>query len=134
MRKNSEMLWSLQQRTVNKQHSKLGWGLGTCASRQWSTASYWCKSWGILPRLLGGDGPRNRSAIKIQAGLGLRAMHESSGNKALITNLFALIIVDLRSAPPSPWRVAVMINSNQICSREGIPHSLLHIMRSGEEN
>lgn len=61
-------------------------------------------------------------------------MHENTGNKAPITNLFARIFVDPRSAPSSPWQVAAMINSNQIYSREGLPHSLLHIMRSGEEN
>lgn len=85
----------------------------------------------MLARLLGETG---HSAIKTQAGFGLRAMHESTGNKGPITNLFAHIFVDPGSAPPSPWRVAVMINSNQISSREGLPHSLLHIMRSAEEN
>lgn len=89
---------------------------------------------GNIASVARGDRPWNHSAIKIQGGLELRAMHESSGNKAPITNLFARISVDLRSAPLSPWRVAVMINSNQICSREGLPHSLLHIMRSLEEN
>lgn len=81
-----------------------------------------------------GDGLQNHSAIKIQAGLRLRAMHESPGNTGPITNLFACVSVDPGPAPPSPWRAAVMINSNQICSREGLPRSLLHIMRSGEEN
>lgn len=84
-----------------------------------------------LPRLLG----EICLAIKIQDVLGLRVTHESTGNKAQITNLFARIFVEAEiSPPPLPWQVAVMINSNQICSREGLPHSLLHIMRSGEEN
>lgn len=91
------------------------------------------KMWNIA-LVARGDGLWNRSAIKIQAGLGLRAMHESTGNKALITNLFACIVEDPRSTPPLPWRVAVIINSNQICSHEGLPHSLLHIMRSAVEN
>lgn len=92
------------------------------------------KLWLAVASVAKGRGARNHSAIKIQAGLGLRAMHGSTGNTAPITNLFARIFVDPRSAISLPWRVAVMINSNQICSRGGLPQSLLHIMRSGGEN
>lgn len=110
-----------------------GFGKDSCVPDSCQPLATRAKLWNVTS-VAKGDGLQNRSAIKIQAGSGLRAMHESRENKAPITNLFARIVADLRSAPPSPWRAAVMINSNQICSREGLPHSLLHIMRSGEEN
>lgn len=61
-----------------------------------------------LPRLLGEMGPRNCSAIKIPAVLGLRVTHESTGNKAQITNLFARIFAEAEISLP----VAMASGSN----------------------